>query len=89
MALIDVGHGRFDADGRFLSFDTCCTPEHPLADGGCAANCAPPTMEVYRLGPPYGGGSCPEQAEYGSGEWECHAYVLDGGVEDSSGFCVD
>lgn len=89
LELIDVGHGSVDADGRFRGFDSCCTTEHPLADGGCAAACSPPTMEVYRLGLPYGEGSCPEQAEYGSGFWECYAYSVDGGVEHSSGFCVD
>ena len=89
LELIDVGHGSVEADGHFRGFDSCCTTEHPLADGGCAAACSPPTMEVYRLGLPYGEGSCPEQAEYGSGFWECYAYSVDGGVEHSSGFCVD
>jgi len=86
LRLIDIGHGSVDADGRFDGFDTCRSNQHPLEDGGCAAACLPPTMEVYDLGQPYGGGAC--EAEYG-GTLYCIAYAVDGGVAYASGVCVD
>ena len=89
LGLIDVGHGSVDSEGRFVGFTTCCSAELPYPDAGCVAACTPPRIEVYRLGPPYGEGSCPDQAEYGDGYWECDAYAVDGGVVASSGVCID
>ncbi len=48
-----------------------------------------PRLDVFLVGPPYGGGSCPDQADFGDGEWYCDAWVSVGGIVGSEGHCLD
>lgn len=76
--------------GQGLS--ACCAtgPITPQPDGGCGPSCDPgQRVQIYELGAPYGGGSCPELAEYGDGRWICEAVTFDGGVLWTNGFCQD
>ena len=89
-----VGHSylSYGSDGRVLGADSCCVggPRPPFPDGGCGTICdGQPRTDDYLLGLPYGTGACPDQAEYGSGQYECFVWTLDGGVVLSSGVCVD
>jgi len=89
-----VGHSypSYGSDGRVLGADSCCLggPTLPFPDGGCGDVCEGlARTDDYTLGPPYGGGACPDMAEYGIGSFECFVWILDGGVVLSSGVCVD
>ncbi len=89
-----VGHSylTYGSDGRIVGTDSCCAggPRFPFPDGGCGEVCdGQLRSDDYLLGLPYGTGACPDEAEYGSGEYECFVWTLDGGVVLSSGVCVD